>query len=131
MKKALFTITFLLGFCMSLFADAIIVEFVGAPARDKIVLNWRTGDEAAVNLFIVERSSDKKVFTKAGEVPAKGSNSEYEYVDSNLTSVNNVYYYRLRIRRTDGTFQSSEIISVIPKLSSFAKTWGSIKALFQ
>jgi fibronectin type 3 domain-containing protein len=112
-------------------ADVTILEFVGVPARDKIILNWRTGEEIDVDLFIVERSVDKKVFVKAGEVLPKGNDSEYEFIDTNLASVNTIYYYRLSIRRTNGTFQLSEVISVIPKISSFAKTWGSIKALFQ
>jgi hypothetical protein len=133
MIRTLLKSTFLLLlFSTLLTADVTILEFVGVPARDKIILNWRTGEEIDVNMFIVERSVDKKVFVKAGEVTPKGNDSEYEFIDSNLAaSVNTIYYYRLSIRRTNGTFQLSEVITVIPKISSFAKTWGSIKALFQ
>ncbi len=114
-----------------LFADAVLMEFVGKPDGDKIIINWKTGEEQDIDLFIVERSTDNKNFLNIGEVPPKGDNSSYEFIDTNLTQTRAIYYYRLRIRRTNGTFQITDTISVIPKISSFAKTWGSIKALFQ
>jgi hypothetical protein len=131
MKKRMIILCAILAMVVSVFADAVILEFRGAPSENRIVLNWKTGDEDNIDLFMIERSSNDKDFSKIGEVPSKGDQSEYEYIDSNLTSVKNIYYYRLKIRRTNGTFQISESISVIPKISSFAKTWGSIKALFQ
>lgn len=131
MKKFLITLWLLGGMGAMVFADAVLMEFVGRPDGDKIVINWKTGEEQDIDLFIVERSTDNKNYLNIGEVPPKGSNSSYEFVDTNLTQSRTIYYYRLRIRRTNGTFQISDNISVIPKISSFAKTWGSIKALFQ
>ena len=115
----------------SAYADAVITEFSAEPSRDKITLKWKTAEEENINLFFVERSTNNKDFSKIGEVVARGSNSEYEYVDDNLSDVKTIYYYRLRIRSNEGRFQISESISVIPNISSFIKTWGSIKALFQ
>lgn len=123
-------ITILLAF-VSLYADAVIIEFSGEPSQDKIILSWKTGQETELDLFVVERSSNKKDFNKIGEVAPKGSNSSYEFIDAEFTEVKSIYYYRLRVRNEDGTFQLSEPITVILKVSSFAKTWGSIKALFQ
>ncbi len=131
MKRfAVIPFTILLFFSLAL-ADAVILEFSGEPTQDRIVLNWKTGQEEDINLFIIEKSNNNRDFYKIGEIASKGSNSSYEYVDNNLTDVKSIYYYRLKIRRTDETFQFSAPISVIPKVSSFAKTWGSIKALFQ
>lgn len=115
----------------SVFADAVIIEFSGEPSQDKIILTWKTGVEENINLFIIEKSTNKKDFDKIGEVAPKGSNSSYEFIDTNVTEIKTIYYYRLRIRNNDGTFQLSEPIAVTLKVSSFAKTWGSIKALFQ
>ncbi len=112
-------------------ADAIVVEFSAEPQRNKIVLRWKTGQEDGVSKFFVERSLNNQNYTQIGEVAPKGSNSRYEFVDDNLPGVKSLYYYRLRISKTDGTSQYTESISVIPNLSGFAKTWGSIKALFQ
>jgi hypothetical protein len=115
----------------SVLADAVIIEFSGEPSEDKIILTWKTSQENEIDLFIVERSTNNQDFTKIGEVTPKGSNSEYRYVDSELAGVKSIYYYRLRVRNKDGSFQLSESISVILKISGFAKTWGSIKVLFQ
>lgn len=131
MRQKTTFIFILLLIVASVYADAIIVEFRGAPSENRIILNWKTGAEDNIELFIVERSANNKDFTRIGEISPKGDNSEYEYFDNNLTGVKNIYYYRLKIRRPNGTFQLSESISVIPKISSFARTWGSIKALFQ
>jgi len=131
MAKLIFTILFGLSLFTNVFADAVLKEFMGTPQGDRIVINWKTGEEKDINIFLIERSNDNKIFTKIGEIAAKGDNSDYQFEDTNLTTVQATYYYRLRIRRTDGTFQMTEVITVIPKISSFAKTWGSIKALFQ
>ncbi|HQV32256.1 MAG TPA: hypothetical protein PKV71_10290 [Calditrichia bacterium] len=114
-----------------LFADAVIMEFSGEPSRDAIELRWRTGTESDISIFMLERSTDGQNFSLVGQVPPKGDNSSYEYTDTHLNDTQSVYYYRLKIRNQNNTFQISEPISVIPNISSFAKTWGSIKALFQ
>lgn len=112
-------------------AGATILEFSGEPSGNGIQLRWRTGDEVDISIFILERSTDNRNYSEVGQLPPKGSNSSYEFTDTNLSDVKSVYYYRLKVRNQDDTFQFSEPISVIPNLSSFAKTWGSIKALFQ
>ena len=131
MKKSLITLGSILVLAAALYANTVILEFSGEPSANKIILNWKTGLEENVNLFIVQRSTNNKDFLPVGEVAPTGSNSAYEFIDTNLSDVKTIFYYRLRIRNSDGTFQLSEPISVIPKISSFAKTWGSIKALFQ
>ena len=132
MARLLKIATFLvLLIATAVFADVVILEFKAEPSLDKITLRWKTGQETGAKQFIVERSTNNRDFVPAGEVAAKGSNSDYEFVDDRLASVNNIYYYRLKIVNTDNSTQLSESIQVMPKISSFAKTWGSIKALFQ
>lgn len=112
-------------------ADAVIVEFSAEPSLNKITLTWRTGDEINVASFVVERSLNNTNFEKIGELLAQGSNSEYMYEDTNVAASLDTYYYRLKIVNRDGSFQYTDSITVIPRISGFAKTWGSIKALFQ
>ena len=131
MKRIRIVILSILITFLAAYADVVIIEFSGEPSQDKIILNWKTGQENDIDLYIVEKSSNNKEFNKIGEVSPKGSNSDYEFVDADFTEVKSIYYYRLRIRNEDGTSQLSESITVILKISSFAKTWGSIKALFQ
>ncbi|MGH1362322.1 MAG: hypothetical protein ACRBF0_02120 [Calditrichia bacterium] len=130
MTKRLIPLCLLL-FTLSVLADAVIVEFSAEPDRNKITLRWTTGTEDNVGQYVVERGLNEQDFTRLGNVSATGSDSQYEYVDENLSNVYSVYYYRLRIENTDGTVQLTDPISVIPNISSFSKTWGSIKALFQ
>lgn len=131
MRRIFLSITAILCIIATAYAGAEIMEFSGEPGRNKITLRWKTGQESNINLFMVDRSTNNEDFISVGEVVPKGSSSQYIYIDESLANVTSVYYYRLRIRNTDGSFQMSESISVIPQISSFAKTWGSIKALFQ
>ena len=131
MKRITYIIFLLPVLYLTVFADAVIMEFSGTPAQDKIILKWKTGEEVDVAMFIVERSINNKNFIKVGEVQPKGSNSAYEFIDNSIADSKTIFYYRLRIRNQDGSFQITDSIPVIPKISSFARTWGSIKALFQ
>ena len=131
MKATLQTVIFLLALIATSFAGAVIVEFSAEPQEGAIRIYWKTTEEENVDLFIVQRSTNNRDFVAIGDVAAMGSNSEYEFVDSNLSGLQNVFYYRLRIRHGDGGFQNTESISVITNISSFARTWGTIKALFQ
>jgi hypothetical protein len=112
-------------------ADVEIIEFRAEPSPDKITLNWQTGQETNIVSFNVERSINNEDFIKVGEVNPKGSNSSYEFVDESISRVNSIYYYRLKVANTSGTFQYSESLPVIPNVSSIKRTWGSIKALFR
>lgn len=131
MKQLKITLFGILLIALAVYADAVIIEFSGEPSQDKIILTWKTSEENDIDLFIVERSANNRDFKKIGEVTPRGNNSEYQYIDGNLAGLKNVYYYRLRVRNQDGTSQVTESITVMLKISSFAKTWGSIKALFQ
>lgn len=114
-----------------LYAGAVIIEFKAEPQRDKIVLTWKTGTEDGVTMFVIERSVDNKHFTAIGQVPPKGSNSQYFFEDKNLSHFQSIFYYRLRIRNNNGQDQLTDALPVIPKLSSIERTWGSIKILFR
>ena len=115
----------------ALWAGAVVVEFTAEPYRDKILLTWRTGSEKDVEMFIVEKSLNDRDYVKIGEVTPKGDNSEYRFEDKNLSQLKNVFYYRLRIRMSNGADQFTDSLPVIPKISSIKRTWGSIKALFR
>lgn len=131
MNKIASTLLLTLFLMVSLFAGTIILEFEAQPSQDRIRLSWKTSEEVDVVMFIIERSNNDRDFIKVGELPAKGSNSSYEFIDNNLAELKSIFYYRLQIKDLDGSTSQTESISVIPKISSFTRTWGSIKALFQ
>ena len=132
MRKIFITL-FMLFFSLQtyLIADAEILEFQAEPSSNKITLNWRTGVEKNITSFYIERSSNNNDFMKVGEVDPTGTNSRYEFVDESISRVRSIYYYRLRVVNNNGSSQFSESLPVIPNVSSFKRTWGSIKALFR
>ena len=128
---AITIILIILSISNYLMADAEILEFRAEPSPDRITLNWRTGQEINVASFNIEKSTNNEDFIKVGEVNPKGSNNSYEFVDESISRVKSIYYYRLKVVNTNGTFQYSESLPVIPNVSSIKRTWGSIKALFK
>jgi len=131
MTRTLISFLLLVSLVGLLLANAVIVEFRAEPSIDKTILYWKTGEEKDVEIFMVERSLDNQSYIKIGEVEPKGSNSEYQFIDENLSETQNIFYYRLKIQNTDGSFQITEPVTVIPNISSIKRTWGSIKALFR
>jgi len=131
MTRTLISFLLLISLVGLLLANAVIVEFSAEPSIDKTILYWKTGEEKDVEIFLVERSLDNQSYMKIGEVEPKGNNSEYQFIDENLSETQNIFYYRLKIKNTDGSSQITEPVTVIPNISSIKRTWGSIKALFR
>ncbi len=125
-------IIFLIGIAFGvLLAKTVILEFRAEPENETIVVTWRTGEEVDLQHFEVERSTDGENFVVIGKVPAKGSNSDYRFEDTSLSHMKNVFYYRLKIVDTDGSYEYTDALPVLPKISSIKRTWGTIKALFR
>jgi ELWxxDGT repeat protein len=80
------------------------------------VLDWTTSSEQNTSHFEIERSTDRKNFTKAGTVTAAGNSSvekQYAYTDRNITSLGAaVVYYRLKMMDIDNKFSYSRIVAV-------------------
>jgi len=94
-------------------------------------LRWKTSQEENVTKFVIERSTDNTHFSDIGNVTARGPGFQYHFEDNNLGMTNGIFYYRLRIVNTDGTFHHTDTLSSIPNISSISSSWGSIKALFR
>ncbi len=87
-----------------------LLHFNANKNADKIDLFWATAAEINTRDFEIERSTDGHIFTKIGSVLAKGSNSNYSFIDTKLT--NNTYYYRLKINDFDGYIEYSNVVAV-------------------
>ncbi len=129
--KAIRTIFILIIFVSFVFGNAVIVEWKADPGTNKITLQWKTSEENNVQKFVIERSIDNKHFVDIGEVSPRGPGYLYKFVDENIGKVKGIFYYRLRIVDTNGSIQRTDVLQVIPNISSFTRTWGSIKALFR
>ncbi|UAY51789.1 S8 family serine peptidase [Ferruginibacter albus] len=88
-----------------------LVSFIANKQNSKVALNWQTQSENSLDQFIIERSSDGKIFTDIGIVPATNSNlnQQYNFVDASPLVIN---YYRLKVADADGSVSYSAIQQV-------------------
>jgi hypothetical protein len=87
-----------------------LISFTGTLADGKTNLNWKTGTEINTASFEVERSIDGNNWAALGTVSAKGTPSEYGFIDP--TPVDGTNYYRLKMIDKDGAFDYSKVVSV-------------------
>jgi hypothetical protein len=130
MKKALLT-WLLLGFVLAM-AGTVVEYFTAQSYNDNVIVRWKTLDETGVQKFVLERSANQsEEFLKLAEIAPKGNNSIYEYVDASaFKQTDNIYFYRLKVVTNSGSFYVGPI-TVLHKVSSVKRTWGSIKAMFR
>lgn len=136
MVRRFFVAGFILALSASLvWAGAIVSEFRGEPARNKVTLKWTAEAEINLKAFEIERGLDERTFEKIATVEAKGNPTakiDYSYEDNTVFKTTaRVYYYRLKIIDRDESYTYSNTIHVNPTISSARATWGSIKAMFR
>ena len=91
-----------------------LISFNAKVRNNVVVLDWRTATEVNNYGFEVERSSSSDNWGKIGFVNGHGnSNSpkEYYFEDSKLS--NTSYKYRLKQVDNDGSYEYSNIVSVL------------------
>lgn len=133
MSRTISLILLLLGVSALSWAGAELLNFQAYPVVDHSQLEWSTGVEENLRVFVVERSSDGSNFFPLGQVSAKGSFSEYRYTDISPLDVDmeRTFFYRLKMVDNDGTARYSPTLEVILSFSPVQHTWGSIKAMFR
>lgn len=135
MKKPIyiFSVFALLTAIGILYAATDLQYFTARNEPDAILLEWKTGVEDNLNRFEIERAaSDPNNFVQIGTVSAIGNNSYYYYRDEmqgNFPAP--IYYYRLKLVNSNGSYVYSQTISVTHIISGIRSTWGSIKAIFR
>lgn len=133
MKKGYFVLFTVILLFTTLYAGAFLVSFRGYGVGDSIKIEWETGEETNLSLFIIERKTSESNWVNIAEIQPKGDNSYYSYIDEAIFKQNEyVFYYRLKIVESNGSISStSNEITVSLNPSSVKKTWGSIKAMFR
>lgn len=86
--------------------------------KKQVTTNWQTSSEINAKQFVVQRSVDANSFINIGTVEAKGSYTNYSFIDENLPK-ENIIYYRLMLVDNNGNKDYSQII----KLNSNAKNY--------
>jgi Secretion system C-terminal sorting domain len=88
-----------------------LISFSGTSNGPLNKILWITAGEQNSAYFDLERSTDGITFSKAATIAAQSNNSSnknYSYNDTK--GVSDVYYYRLKMVDTDGSFKYSAII---------------------
>ena len=100
---------------------------------ENVRLEWKTGEEANLNKFVLERKTQQSPYVDISTINPKGNNSFYSFVDESVykTTEEYVFTYRLRIIDNDQKVSYSPEASVSPSISGVKRTWGSIKAMFR
>ena len=93
-----------------------LVKFGAETAADKQVrVYWETETEINNDFFTVEWSTDGRIFSKIGKVESQSSNSteRLDYDFMHKTPQRGINYYRLKQVDLDGSFEYSDIKSVV------------------
>jgi len=89
-----------------------LVNFkVGAVTSTSVALTWSTASEENLDKFVIERSSDEKLFTAVGNVNAAGNSKKmlnYNFTDE--TPATHKLYYRLKSVDLDGKYEYSSVV---------------------
>ena len=86
----------------------------GEIRNNQAVINWATSTEDNTEKFVIEHSTDGRVFTTAGEVAAAGnSNSSISYGFTHINPVTGANYYRIRQQDLDGRHTYSKVIMLL------------------
>lgn len=79
---------------------------IADQAAQRALLNWQVAAEYKVVSYVVERSTDARLFKALGSLAATGKR-DYTFTDA--TPVQGVNYYRLKMKDADGTYAYSEV----------------------
>lgn len=133
MKKKLFQVLLAFSIIGTSLAGAFMEYFHARTEGENVRLEWKTGEEANLNKFVLERKTQQSPYVDISTINPKGNNSFYSFVDESVykTTEEYVFTYRLRIIDNDQKVSYSPEASVSPSISGVKRTWGSIKAMFR
>jgi hypothetical protein len=132
MKSGIIGLLSIIIIASAVYAGAWLDYFHGHSEGDDVRLEWRTGEEANLQRFVIERKTPQSPFVELATIDPKGSNSFYAYLDEAAYKTEDlVFVYRLKIVDNDGATSHSSEVTVSHNVSGVKRTWGSIKAMFR
>jgi len=92
----------------------VLLSFMAQVNGSRIQLKWSTASELDNDYFTIERSSNGTDFEPILYVPGKGTSEENNiYVAIDDSPISGRSYYRLKQTDFNGTFDYSEMVSVV------------------
>ena len=103
------------GFCKTI-GNALplkLLSFSGKEQVNLVHLTRQTSDEINNTSFIIQRSSDGRLFMDLGSTIARNTNgnNSYDYIDNHPLS--NINYYRLLMMDRDGKRHTARLSGLI------------------
>jgi ELWxxDGT repeat protein len=90
-----------------------LLNFSGTYADKKAILNWQTENEINTDKFIVEKSTDARVFTYTGTIQAKNTvQKNYYQFSDNISAPEVTVFYRLKQVDKDGKTTYSNVVKI-------------------
>lgn len=90
-----------------------IYNFTGIKQNDGNLLEWSASQENRLSHYIIERSENGSRFERIGEITVQNTPvASYKFKDAFTNAKNPIYFYRLRMVNSDGSFNYSSVVSV-------------------
>lgn len=89
-----------------------LTELKASQQVNTIVLQWKVESEFDLEKYVVERSTDGRIFVAIGEVPGKNLPGTLHYTFTDLQPFTDHNFYRLRMVDLDGKKKYSVVVKV-------------------
>jgi hypothetical protein len=89
-------------------AKPALVTFTGLEKSKKVELQWTIDQHNTLSKVVIEKGSSPAAFNAIGEVSVSNS-TKFNYID--ITGINSVAYYRLKMIGADGNVTYSNILT--------------------
>ncbi|MEM6764655.1 MAG: T9SS type A sorting domain-containing protein [Bacteroidota bacterium] len=100
-----------------------LISFTAVQEGRDARLKWVTVAESKTSAFEIERSIDRVLFSKVGEVDSENITdieNTYEFLDENIQQEESItFYYRIKQLEMDGAPRYSEVISLTIEPTEF------------
>ncbi|MEQ9298625.1 MAG: choice-of-anchor D domain-containing protein [Cyclobacteriaceae bacterium] len=97
-----------------------LLYFVGVQEADQVQLDWATATEINNDHFEVQKSLDGETWEVIGVINGFGTtNTQQDYIFTDVNPHIGVAYYRLRQVDFDGAFEHSEIVQISYRFEDF------------
>ena len=112
------------GLSAPLILPVVITDYSVVAVNNLVNISWSTQQEMNSSYFAIERSADGSKWTKIGQLKGQGTSSIVtKYTFKDITPVNGVAHYRLKMIDLDGKFSYSDVKSIRADIKASGKVY--------
>jgi hypothetical protein len=97
------------------------VHFTSVSANRQnaaIIVSWKVSEEMNIEDYAVQRAADGRTFAQIGKLTARGGNGANQYSFTDQQPLQGINYYRIVSIGRDGGQHFSQIVKVMPGVST-------------